>query len=71
MAKKDDKIFEYVISKIVKNKPLDKNFKDHSLAGQLKNFRECHLKNDLLLIYQTLNNEIRLVDIGTHAQLFE
>ena len=71
MAKKDDKIFEHVLGKIVKNDPLDKNFKDHRLIGKLKDFRECHLKNNLLLIYQTLDNEIRLVDIGTHAQLFE
>ena len=71
VVERDDKIFEYVVSKIIKHEPLEKNFKDHNLMGQLKDFRKCHLKNDLLLIYQILDNEIRLIDIGTHADLFE
>ncbi|MCR2103276.1 type II toxin-antitoxin system YafQ family toxin [Campylobacter upsaliensis] len=26
-------------------------YKDHALKGNLKTFRECHIKSDLLLIY--------------------
>lgn len=28
--------------------PLDKIYKDHQLQGSLKEFRECHIKPDLL-----------------------
>ncbi len=51
-------------------KPLEPKFKDHKLTGDFNRWRECHIKNDLLLIHQILENELRLVDIGTHSQLF-
>jgi len=41
------------------------------LQGKLKDFRECHIKNDLLLLYKIDNDSLILVDIGSHNQLFE
>ena len=47
-------------------------FKDHQLIGQFKNFRECHLASDILLVYTKDIDVItlELVDIGTHSGLF-
>ena len=50
---------------------LDSKFKDHQLKGELKEFRECHIKPDLLLIYRVRENFLELIDIGSHSELFK
>jgi mRNA interferase YafQ len=67
----DQKIVKSVIEKFLNQESLEPRFKDHRLSGDFNHCRECHLKNDLLLIYQVLDDELILVDIGTHSQLFE
>ena len=49
---------------------LAEKYKDHQLIGKLKEFRECHIKPDLLLIYMIEDNTLKLVDIGSHSELF-
>lgn len=41
-----------VISTLSKEEPLDVSKKDHNLVGNYVNYRECHVRNDLLLIYK-------------------
>ena len=38
----------------------------------MKNFRECHIEPDWLLIYQIIENELILyaMSTGTHSDLF-
>ena len=36
----------------MKNVPLSAEWKDHKLNDDWKDFRECHVKGDLLLLYQ-------------------
>ncbi len=60
-----------VIYKLSNDIPLDKKYKDHQLKGELKEFRECHIKPDLLLVYRIKNNQLELIDIGSHSELFE
>ena len=50
---------------------LDQRLRDHQLSGKWDNFRECHVKSDLLLIYKIEEDELVLVDIGSHSQLFK
>ena len=47
--------------------------RDHSLTGEYKGFRECHLEPDWLLIYRIdLEAEgLFLLRIGSHADLFK
>ena len=43
----------------------------HYLTGDYAGFLECHVENDFLLIwFDEANDEIRLVRLGTHAELF-
>jgi mRNA interferase YafQ len=60
-----------VIYKLSNGIKLEKKYKDHQLKGELKEFRECHLKPDLLLIYRIKDNQLELIDIGTHSELFK
>jgi len=44
--------------------------KDHNLKGNWKDFRECHLGGDMLLVYAVFDNEVVLTRMGTHSEIF-
>ena len=52
---------------------LPQKFLKHSLGGLFNRHLECHLSNDLLLVWEQDNDRqlITLVDIGTHSELFD
>lgn len=56
---------------LVEGEKLPARFKDHALGGQWKDFRDCHIEPDWVLIYQIQADELHLVRIGSHANLFE
>lgn len=62
-----------LINDIASNIKLDIKFKDHKLHGELSNLRECHIKPNLLLVYEKDKNNLILVlvDIGSHDKLFK
>ena len=35
-------------------------YRDHQLTGNLKDYRECHIRPDLLLLYWIKDNEVKL-----------
>ena len=41
-----------LIKKLVNKECLEPKYKDHALIGDYKDFRECHVKANLLLIYR-------------------
>ncbi|EGK61676.1 RelE/StbE family addiction module toxin [Centipeda periodontii DSM 2778] len=45
---------------------------DHALGGNLRDFRECHIEPDWLLMYQIFEDRLILsaTATGTHADLF-
>lgn len=49
---------------------LPEKHQDHPLTGNWSGFRECHIKPDLLLIYEKGEQSIQLVRLGTHSELF-
>ncbi len=61
-----------VIEILASGETLDRKYRDHALIGELRGYRECHIKPDLLLIYKIERNILILVlaDIGSHANLF-
>ena len=62
--------FLEVLNALVSNQVLAKKYQDHSLSGNWKDHRDCHLKPDLILIYRKPNNEVlQLVRLGSHSEL--
>ncbi len=61
-----------VIYHLTNNLPLPKKYKDHALTGNWKGFRDCHIKPDLVLIYQIdiENTTLILARLGSHSDLF-
>lgn len=46
-------------------------YKPHLLIGEYKGYMECHVENDLLLIWFDESEElIKLIRLGTHSELF-
>lgn len=54
--------------------PLPPEWKDHLLKGNYEGLRECHVKGDLLLVYQVHNKgkheAIMFYRAGTHSEIF-
>lgn len=59
-----------VVRRLARRESLDPRLHDHALAGRWKDHRECHIRPDWLLIYLVVDDELRLVRTGTHAELF-
>ena len=65
-------LLDDVIIALAEGKQLDPKYKDHSLKGNLKGYRECHIKPDWLLIYTKNETDLilTLCQTGTHSELF-
>ena len=62
-----------VIDMLAQGETLDAQYRDHKLQGDYAGYRECHIRADLLLVYQVRGRSLVLVltGIGTHSYLFE
>lgn len=71
---KDKSKLEYVINTLQKEGILPKQYRDHKLIGNLKEYRELHIEHDWLLIYKICkenNKLLRLSRTGSHAELLD
>jgi mRNA interferase YafQ len=65
----DDDLFT-IVERLANDQALDARYHDHSLSGNWKDHRDCHIKPDLVLIYQKPDTKtIRLVRLGSHSEL--
>lgn len=59
-----------VVKTLANDQPLEPYHRDHALTGEWKDHRDCHIKPDLVLIYQKPDADtLRLVRIGSHSEL--
>jgi mRNA interferase YafQ len=68
----DLKLLERVVEQLACGDKLDAKHSDHQLQGNMKDFRECHITPDWLLVYRIEENELILwlMETGTHSDLF-
>ena len=74
IQKKPDKIIHLkeVLQLLEEEGLLPEKYKPHKLVGDYAGFMECHIENDLLLIWlDPEENIIKLVRLGTHSELFK
>lgn len=64
-----NKELDIVVSLLIEKKPLPAKYKDHALKGDYKGCRDCHLKPNVVLIYEPGKDYIGLIRIGTHNKL--
>lgn len=68
----DESKLNEVIFTLISGGELPQKNRDHSLAGNYKGFRECHISPDWLLIYSrdVTVKIVTLIRTGTHSDLF-
>ena len=59
-----------VMHHLLNGKNLPEKYKDHALSGNWNGFRDCHINNDLVLIYHVNNEGLTLVRPNTHSEVF-
>ena len=61
-----------VVVMLANGQQLPAKYNDHKLKGEYKDFRECHIESDWLLIYKIEENKLilTLTQTGTHSDLF-
>jgi mRNA interferase YafQ len=60
----------HVIKKLLLGETLPEKYVDHLLTGNWQNYRDCHVKPDLVLIYKVDTDALKLARIGSHSELF-
>ncbi len=60
-----------VITLLLTGMPLEEHYRDHPLRGIFAGARDCHIESDWVLIYAVIDNELRLIRTGSHADLFK
>ena len=68
---KDIEKLKAVVTHLASGQALEPRYRDHALAGEWKNCRDCHLEPDWILIYWADEQHLRLERTGSHSDLFE
>ena len=57
---------------LLNEETLDPKYLDHPLKGHWKECRDCHIENDLVIIYRKSSESrtIKFERLGSHAELF-
>ena len=59
-----------ILTLLATDTPLPAKYVDHALRGEWKDFRDCHVKPDLILMYRKIGSEaMQLVRLGSHSEL--
>ena len=70
LGKKLDSLLKEALTLLVDDAPLPPRFVDHSLGGEWKDYRDCHIRPDLILIYRKADDgTLELVRLGSHSEL--
>jgi mRNA interferase YafQ len=69
----DDLKLEKVLALLEAGMELESKHRNHRLTGSMAQYHECHIENDLLLIYEISQSGkfIEVIDIGSHSELFD
>ena len=60
-----------IVRMLANDETIPAEFDPHPLTGNYKNHMECHIESDFLLIWFDKDaDEIRLVRLGSHSELF-
>lgn len=73
LSANDAQKVDAIIRRLADGESLEPKYHDHALNGDYAGFRECHIKPDLLLIYQRQDDKLILycLNVGSHSELFK
>jgi mRNA interferase YafQ len=62
--------FAALVQLLVRGTSLPAGYRDHPLKGALAGYCDCHLRGDLVVIYQVTPDLVKFIRIGSHGELF-
>ena len=66
-----DRRLAAILDPLASDAPLPESCRDHPLSGEWSGHRECHVRPDLLLVYDKPDKSTLLLErLGSHAELF-
>jgi mRNA interferase YafQ len=69
-AKRLDRLLMDVVNLLAADQLLPRRNVDHPLSGEWKDFRDCHIRPDLILIYRKPDADtLEMVRLGSHSEL--
>ncbi len=72
LSSKDKDLTDKLMDILRTGEVLPPKYCDHQLKGTLQNLRECHIRGDLVFLYEKDGEILTLVaiNVGTHSQIF-
>ncbi len=65
-----DNLLPAVLTLLASDTSLPAKYVDHPLRGEWKDFRDCHVKPDLVMIYRKVGSDVlQLVRLASHGEL--
>ena len=65
-----DAILTELLTLLVSDEPLAARYRDHPLSGEWAGCRDCHVRPDLVPIYEKPDAEVlQLIRLGSHSEL--
>lgn len=59
-----------VLAYLSRGEMLPAKYKDHALTGNWSGWRDCHVANDLVLIYRIDGDILHLARLNSHSEVF-
>lgn len=70
LGRKLDALLAEVVDLLIASQPLPRRHVDHQLTGEWKDYRDCHVRPDLVLIDRLPDADtIELARLGSHSEL--
>ncbi len=66
----DEEALVDVLRRLTTGAPFEARHREHPLKNSRNRVRDCHVKPDLVLLYELDGDEVRLRRLGTHSDLF-
>ena len=60
-----------IIDQLASAQTLEKKYQVHQLIGEWKNYKDCHIEPDWILIFIITEDALILERTGSHAELFK
>ena len=66
-------LLEDVVDMLANGQVLPEKYCDHPLKGDRKGYRDCHIKDDWVLLYKINKGALTLIlsETGTHSDILE
>jgi mRNA interferase YafQ len=59
-----------ILNLLVTDTELPERYADHPLKGKRKGQRDCHIKPDLVLIYEKVGDDLLILcELGSHSEI--